>query len=116
MSIFKLRFCRDNVSWLQTEWYLWAYVAIFTLKLLGIIALAIVLLERDIDTFKGAKRTNSGDAASQAVSILFFLLTIAGTITFAVFLLIEAFRVEEIVRAGLSLHYRTLMCCHIGQT
>eukprot|EP00045_Choanoeca_perplexa_P014091 m.163845 g.163845 ORF g.163845 m.163845 type:complete len:607 (-) comp16562_c0_seq2:1121-2941(-) len=92
-----LKQIRENVSWLQTEGYLWTYVTIFVLKLLGIVAMACVLLVRDIGAFKDAKDAKAEDPTSQAVSILFFVLTIGGTITFAVFLLIQAFRVEEVV-------------------
>lgn len=73
------------------------------MKLIGILALAITMVVQDAGEYSDAKDLDRHDPASQAVSVLFFILTVAGTITFAVFLLIEAFRVEEEVCTGSAL-------------
>ena len=88
---------RENLDWLETEWFLRAYVCLYTVKLLLIVGTMIAFLVIDIDLYDKAKAKNMHDASSQAISIFFFILTLAGTVTFAVFLLLEAFRTEAVV-------------------
>ena len=85
--------CSDNVKWLETKTFLYIYVALYTLKLLAIVAVATTFLVQDIQEFDKLDEPKEG---SRGLSIFFYILTLAATVTFAVFLLIEAFRLEEV--------------------
>jgi hypothetical protein len=81
------------VKWLETKTFLYIYVALYTLKLLAIVAVATTFLVQDIQEFDKLDEPKEG---SRGLSIFFYILTLAATVTFAVFLLIEAFRLEEV--------------------
>jgi hypothetical protein len=86
---------RSNLDWLETRTYQAAYLVLFGLKLAGSLGLAIYFFYRDILNINKPKAGVDVSNAALPVAIIFFLLQIGSILVFAVFLLVEVFRIKK---------------------
>jgi hypothetical protein len=87
---------RSNLDWLETRAYLAVYLVLFGLKLAGSLGIAIYFFYRDILNINKPKAGVDVSNAALPVAIVFFMLQIGSILVFAVFLLVEAFRIKTV--------------------
>lgn len=76
------------------------YLVLFGLKLMGSLGIAIYFFYRDVLNISTPKAGVDVSNAALPVAIVFFMLQIGSILVFAVFLLVEAFRIKTVeVRA-----------------
>ena len=83
------------MSFLETTWYLYLYVVVFVLKILGALAATIVLFVQDMRNYDDA---TDPDEASRGLACLFFVITLVAILVYAAFLVNEGFTVKEVIR------------------
>lgn len=72
-------------------------------KLLFCLALSIYFFHQDIYNIRRTRTDFDVSGSALGVSILFFLLQLAAIFCFAVFLLVEAFRIKKVIEVRLQL-------------
>eukprot|EP01147_Barroeca_monosierra_P006125 gene6125-9185_t len=83
---------RKHMQWLSLLWYLYAYVIVYTVKMILALVTTCFFFAQDMRNYK---KHESPDDGAYALSIVFFILTLFALGAFAIFLLVEAFRVEK---------------------
>eukprot|EP00055_Hartaetosiga_balthica_P010829 m.47463 g.47463 ORF g.47463 m.47463 type:complete len:847 (-) comp7332_c0_seq4:1325-3865(-) len=84
-----LEVVREKLQFLDTIWYLRFYIFIYSIQMLGSLGVTIFWFVQDVNTKK-----KSG--SSLIVASVFFGLSVIAILAFAVFLLVEAFRVKKV--------------------